>query len=437
MHQVPNTWNYVRLGNIFSHNTGKALNSANKDGKLLTYITTSNVYWNRLELDHLKEMRFTDSEIEKYTAYKGDLLVCEGGDIGRAAIWTKDEPIRIQNHIHRLRPYYNVNVMFYYYIFYYYKIIGLINGNGIGLQGLSSNKLDAIIVPILSIKEQNRIIDELNKTFNCSDKIEDEKKKLSSIVSLTKSKILDLAIRGKLVPQNPDDEPAAVLLQRIRAEKEGLIKQGKIKRDKKESVIYKGDDNSYYEKFVNGTVKNISDEIPFSIPDNWIWCRGYSCFTGMESLKPSGEFFDYLDIESIDNKLHQIRYSKHLLTGNAPSRANRAVKNGSVLFSLVRPYLENIAFVDSEYSHCIASTGFYVCNSNGLFLPEFMFYLMISKYVIDGLNQFMKGDNSPSITTGNIEKWLYPVPPIAEQKIICNKVENALLKVNNIDKRLN
>ena len=84
---IPNTWEWCRLGTLFSHSTGKALNASNLKGQLMTYITTSNLYWDRFELDNLKQMRFTDEEIEKCTATFGDLLVCEGGDIGRAAIW--------------------------------------------------------------------------------------------------------------------------------------------------------------------------------------------------------------------------------------------------------------------------------------------------------------------------------------------------------------
>ena len=134
---------------------------------------------------------------------------------------------------------------------------------------------------------------------------------------------------------------------------------------------------SYYEK-IGDKIENIDDEIPFELPDGWMWCRGHSCFEGMESTKPQGEFFDYIDIDAIDNRLHRIKAAKHLPVSEAPSRASRAVKTGSVLFSLVRPYLENIAPVEETHSHCIASTGFYVCNSNGTLLPEFMFFLMIS-----------------------------------------------------------
>ena len=157
----------------------------------------------------------------------------------------------------------------------------------------------------------------------------------------------------------------------------------------------------------------------------------------MESTKPQGEYFDYIDIDAIDNRNHCIKESKHLPVENAPSRAIRAVRKGSVLFSLVRPYLENIAIVDEKHSNCIASTGFYICNSNGVLLPEFMFFLMISGYVVNGLNQFMKGDNSPSISKGNIENWLYPVPPANGQEAICNKLNTFSAIIVNIEKSLN
>lgn len=193
--------------------------------------------------------------------------------------------------------------------------------------------------------------------------------------------------------------------------------------------------SSYYEKIGN-KVKNIDDEIPFELPDGWMWCRGYSCFEGMVSAKPKGEYFDYIDIDAIDNQLHRIKSAKHLPVSETPSRASRAVKNGSVLFSLVRPYLKNIALVEEKHSHCIASTGFYVCNSNGALLAEFMFFLMISGYVVNGLNQYMKGDNSPSISKDNIENWLYPVPPIEEQRAIYAKLKTVFTLVENVEKSL-
>ena len=193
--------------------------------------------------------------------------------------------------------------------------------------------------------------------------------------------------------------------------------------------------SSYYEK-VGSKTENIDDQIPFDLPTGWIWCRGYSCFEGMESTKPQGEFFDYIDIDAIDNRNHRIKEAKHILVSKAPSRASRSVKDGSVLFSLVRPYLENIALIKKEHSHCIASTGFYVCNSNGVLISEFMFFLMTSGYVVSGLNKFMKGDNSPSISKDNIENWLYPVPPIREQEAICYKLKESLSAIEHIENSL-
>ena len=295
--------------------------------------------------------------------------------------------------------------------------------------------IQSLLIPVPPEIEEQRIIRVAGEAISIANEIEQNRESVSRTILQAKSKILDLAIRGQLVPQDSDDEPAAVLLERIRAEKEELIKQGKIQRDKKESVIFRGEDNSYYEKIGN-VVENIDDEIPFELPDGWMWCRGYSCFEGMESTKPRGEFFDYIDIDAIDNRLHRIKASKHLLVSEAPSRASRAVKTGSVLFSLVRPYLENIALVEETHSHCIASTGFYICNSNGILLPEFMYYLMISGYVVNGLNQYMKGDNSPSISKDNIEHWLYPVPPLKEQTVICNKLRISFNLIENIEKSL-
>ncbi len=160
--EIPNSWQWIRLGTLFSHNTGKALNRADTDGIKKKYLTTSNVYWNRFDFNEVREMFFTDPELEKCTVHKGDLLVCEGGDIGRSAIWQYDEEICIQNHIHRLRAYYPINTEFYYLVIYHYKNIGNIGGKGIGIQGLSSGALHRLIVPLPPIEEQYRITHKYN-----------------------------------------------------------------------------------------------------------------------------------------------------------------------------------------------------------------------------------------------------------------------------------
>ena len=270
--ELPSSWSWCRLGVLFAHNTGKALNSSDTTGTRLTYITTSNLYWDRFELDSLKEMPFTESEIKKCTVRKGDLLVCEGGDIGRSAIWLFDEKIRIQNHIHRLRSYIELSNRFYYYVMYFWKRMERIGGQGIGLQGFSSKALHKLIVPLPPVNEQFAVVEKLDSILGSVDDLDELNAEFTVDVKCIKKQILDLAIRGKLVPQTPDDEPASALLERIKAEKEELIRQGKIKRDKKESVIFKGEDNSYYEK-IGDSIVEITDEIPFELPSNCLFVR--------------------------------------------------------------------------------------------------------------------------------------------------------------------
>ena len=171
---MPNNWIISQLGNLFNHNTGKALNRSNQEGRMLDYITTSNLYWDRFELNNLKQMPFKESEIDKCTVIKGDLLVCEGGDVGRAAIWNYDYSICIQNHIHRLRPIDNhlVYPRFYYYCFLLYKQQNLIGGKGIGIQGLSSNQLHKVVFPLPPFNEQKRIAAKVDELFTVIEQIQ-------------------------------------------------------------------------------------------------------------------------------------------------------------------------------------------------------------------------------------------------------------------------
>jgi type I restriction enzyme S subunit len=170
--EIPESWKWVHVGELFQHNTGKALNSSDKEGTPMEYITTSNVYWNRFEFGKLKTMLFTEAEIEKCTVQKGDLLVLEGGDIGRAAIWNYDYPMRIQNHIHRLRRYAELSIKFFYYIFFLYKNAGLINGKGIAIQGLSASILHSLAVPLPPLAEQKRIVAKLEEILPLCERLE-------------------------------------------------------------------------------------------------------------------------------------------------------------------------------------------------------------------------------------------------------------------------
>ena len=193
--------------------------------------------------------------------------------------------------------------------------------------------LNSFFFPIPSLTEQKLIVEQIENDYKVIDKIENNKAELQTCVLKAKSKILDLAIHGKLVPQDANDEPASVLLEKLRAEKEDKIAKGELKRDKNDSYIYKGSDNCYYEK-LNGKEICIDDEIPFEIPESWIWKRGKEIFLPMFTRTPGKTgTFKYIDIDAIDNKQHKIICPKTIEAIKAPSRASRGVDTGDVLFS--------------------------------------------------------------------------------------------------------
>ena len=163
--EIPDTWAWGRIGILFAHNNGKQLNKSNSSGRFMEYITTSNLYWDGFKLDNLKKMPFEKNEIERCQAIKGDLLVCEGGDVGRACIWEYDFPIMLQNHIHKLRAYYPLCTKYFYYIFYLYNKIGIIGGKGIGIQGFSAKALHNTLVPLPPLSEQKRICSRISELF--------------------------------------------------------------------------------------------------------------------------------------------------------------------------------------------------------------------------------------------------------------------------------
>ena len=168
---IPETWCWATIGDVFKHNTGKALNSSNHSGIMMDYITTSNLYWDRFDLSTVKQMPFTEKDLEKCTVTKGDLLICEGGDVGRSAIWNYNYDIRIQNHIHRLRGKANICVRYFFYVFMLYKQRNYIGGKGVAIQGLSSRDLNRLVIPLPPLNEQYRIAKSVDNLFSTIDNI--------------------------------------------------------------------------------------------------------------------------------------------------------------------------------------------------------------------------------------------------------------------------
>ena len=425
--EIPKGWEWTRIGNIFNHTSGKQQSSSNKSGGTpQKFITTSNLYWGYFVLDNVKVMNFTDEEIKTCSATKGDLLVCEGGaGYGRSAIWNEDYDICLQNHIHRLRPCVSGICDYVYHFIYLLKESNNLVSVGTAMPGLSANRLKGLLLPFPPLSEQRRIVAKLAELLPQIEKYNNVQNKLdelnTTIKDSLKKSILQEAIQGKLVPQLVE-ETAAELLEQIKAEKQKLVKESKLKKSAlNDSVIFRGDDNKYYEQ-IGKKCLDITEQIPFNLPESWSWARGMSVFLPMESAKPSSDFV-YIDVDAVNNRLNIIDNPKKVRFENAPSRATRKLHKNDLLFSMVRPYLKNIALVDDIYIDAIASTGFYVITPSLGYYPMFLFYLMLSNYVVDGLNAFMKGDNSPSINNCHIEDYLYPLPPIEEQKRIVNKIE--------------
>ena len=428
---IPDSWEWVRLGELFQHNTGKALNAANCTGQLKQYITTSNLYWDRFELDNLKEMYFSESEIEKCTVIKGDLLVCEGGDIGRASIWSYDYPMCIQNHIHRLRAYVPLCTRFFYYLFDLYKHIGWIGGKGIGIQGLSSNAIHSLLFPLPPLAEQHRIVETIDKLQPYTDAYADVESTLDTLNTTfperLKKSILQEAVQGKLVPQDPSDEPAEALLERIRAEKQRLIKEGKIKKDKHESVIFRRD-NSHYEKRGSEEVC-IDDEIPFEIPENWAWCRASSLGTmnrgrGIKRTETVAQGCPCIRYGEIYTTYETSFDSAVSFVPDTLDKDCLHFSSGDVVFTLTGEnkvdIAKTVAFLGDGQIAAGGDLAFWTHHGMN---PLYLVYYMASPYCIELKRRTATGDIIVHISTSKVGDFLVPVPPIKEQNRIVSAIE--------------
>ena len=247
-----------------------------------------------------------------------------------------------------------------------------------------------------------------------------------------KNSILQMAVQGKLVPQDPSDEPASVLLERIKAEKQELIKAGKIKKDKKSSEIFRGAAHNLPYAFceqIGKEIRDISDEIPFEIPDSWEWVRLGSIVYNRGQMKPTSDFC-YVDIGSIDNKRQRLGDTENIITPDkAPSRAKKIIDVGDIIYSTVRPYLHNMCIIDRQFSlQPIASTGFATMTCYSGLLNKYLFYYLLApdfdNYANDTENS--KGVAYPAINDDRLYKALIPLPPLSEQHRIVAKIEELL-----------
>lgn len=414
--EIPQGWEWCRISHLFLHASGKQQSISNKgNGTPQRFITTSNLYWGRFVLDNVKVMNFTDEEIKKCSATKGDLLVCEGGaGYGRSAIWDKDYDICLQNHVHRLRPYIDGICEYVYYFMYLLKESNQLASVGTAMPGLSANRLKGLLLPFPPISEQNKIVAKLGELFPQVEKyskVQDYLDELNvAINDKLKQSILQEAIQGKLVPQGLTNESASVLLQRIKEEKQRLVKEGKLKKSAlTDSVIFKGDDNKYYEQ-VSGTSQQI--ETDYDFPNNWEVVRLTHICRLIDGEKREGNFV------CLDAK-----YLRGKSAGNLTSKG-KFVRTG-----------DNIILVDGENSGEVFSVpcdGYMGSTFKQLWVSETMYLpyvLYIIQFYKDLLRNSKKGAAIPHLNKEIFYSLVIGIPPYKEQMRIAKQVELLIDKI--------
>ena len=302
-----------------------------------------------------------------------------------------------------------------------------------GQDGINMYELNQYIVGIPPIREQKRIINFLTESLPIVNKISNSQDELSKLIQETKKKVLNLAIRGKLVPQKPDDEPASVLLEHIRDKKEHLIKEGKIKRDKKESTIFKSEDNSYYEKFADGTIKCIDEEIPFEIPDTWTWsnlqelCNYGECDSiPAEKIPRDAWILDLEDIEKQSGKILQ----RLTATERQSTSTKHSFRKNMVLYSKLRPYLNKVVLADSD-GYC--TTEILPLDFIDIIYPRYAQFFLMSPFFVNYAKHCSYGMKMPRLGTKDGKSAYFAIPPYNEQIRIANNIEKIFNTLSNIE----
>ncbi len=432
--ELPAGWAWCRIFNIATTELGKTLDARKNKGDLYDYLCALNVKWYTFDFSTLKQIRIEKNEKERYLVKKGDLLICEGGDVGRSAIWNSDKEIYYQNALHRVRFYNGINQYFFLYILNYYKNIGLIDevSGGVTIKHFTQNSMQKILLPLPPLAEQKRIVGKIEEIFAQIDALEQNKVELQCAIKQAKAKILDLAIHGKLVPQEESDESAEVLLERIRAEKAEKIKNGELKADKKDSFIFVGSDKRHYEQFTDGSTKDIEDEIPFELPAGWAWVKlGDICDYGKclnvssENLKQDDWILDLEDIEKDTGKI----IAFHTFGERKSESTKHKFFKGQVLYSKLRPYLNKVVIAPKD-GFC--TSEILPLDFNGIFENKFAQILLMSSYFLGVVNMLTYGVKMPRLGTGEAKKILIPLPPLAEQKRIVGKIEELFEQLDSI-----
>ena len=411
--EIPQGWEWERFGNYTINRDSErkpvSLSCRAKQGKIYDYYGASGII----------------DKTDSYIFSEKMLLVGEDG----ANLLTRTKPIAflahgqywVNNHAHCIDMFCKDLLDF---------LCGYINSinlekyvTGSAQPKLNQDNMNRILVPVPPVNEQRRIITTIEKYNTLIQQIDSFVADTMKMVEQAKSHILDLAIRGKLVPQDPNDEPVSVLLERIRTEKEELIKQGKIKRDKKESVIFKGEDNSYYIK-TGKQLESIDDWGIDMLPDNLeICCLGELCDYGNCINVETADIDDsawILDLEDIEKDTGRIVQKVTKRQRNSVSTKHR-FHSGQVLYSKLRPYLNKVVLTEED-GYC--TSEILPLDFAAPILPSYARYYLMSPTFLAYADRCSYGVKMPRLSTEDGKKSVITVPPLLEQQRIVTAIEN-------------
>lgn len=414
--EIPESWTWVHLNQIAESSLGKTMDKAKNTGTPQPYLCSINVYWDGVSLEKVKEALFEESELSKYLLQKGDLLICEGGDVGRCAIWDRDEVMYYQNALHRVRFYGEIVPSFYLYVLHLYKGIGIINEycKGVTIKHLVQNALYAMPLPLPPVAEQKRIVAKIEELLPYIDHYEKAWNRLEDFnrrfpADMQKS-ILQMAIQGKLVEQRPEEGTGEELYQQIQAEKKRLIQEGKIKKEKPLPEI-------------------AEDEVPFEIPEGWKWVRLSQIISvlgdGIHGTPAFDEIGDYYFVNGNNLAKGHIVFKADTkkVSFNEYEKHKKPLDMNTILIS-INGTIGNYAFYAGE-PIILGKSACYFSVLAGV-NKEYICHLINTKFFMDYAVKEATQTTIKNVSLKVMRMLPVPLPPLAEQKRIVARLEEIL-----------
>ena len=378
-------------------------------------------------------------KIDKYIFNERLLLIGEDG----ANLVTRSKPIAffaegqywVNNHAHCID---STDKFILEYLCFYINAISLEKYvTGSAQPKMTQDNMNSILIALPPYEEQKRLNLQVNHILKTISNIEDEKVNIANYIASAKSKILDLGIRGKLVPQDPNDEPASVLLERIRAEKEELIKQGKIKRDKKESFIFRGDDNSYYEN-IDGTIVSIEKDVPFELPNGWVWCRvrNIASVRGGKRLPKGTDFSEvptthaYIRVTDMKNRTVNTADLKYI-TDDVYEQLKSYTISSKDLYVTIAGTIGVVGEVPDKLDGMnLTENAVKVCDI--IINKKYLCYMLLSSFVQQQFQDKTHQVAMPKLALERILTTLIPLPPLKEQERLVNVIDKSTSWLDDI-----